>query len=651
MLKTYENYEEVLSRESRTLSDDWAASFGEINPDRREKFNESINLFQQNWAKGSGRSLRIFGSTSDVSLAESQSPPVRVIFFGDFYQQDAELIKSSPSLAVNSTHPGPAFILQAYLNGGEAALSKIKGSYAFVLWDGRKDTIWCVRDRIGNIPLFYAETANEILISISMDALLAQPGVSRSVNRIAVAEFLCDRWIRPEETYQTHIKRLLPGYILKVTPGEKRSYRYWEPIPNDQKIEWITESEVKQFDDLLDQAVARTIHDSGVGIFLSGGLDSVTVATLATDLSRKNNFAKPSAYSLIFPYPGASEEDIQRSVAAQLNIPHFIISLLDTLGPGGFIRSALGISDTRPVPVLNLWVPGYQYLTLQANTAGLKTILTGGGGDEWLGVSPYYSADLIRAFQVRKYIDYLKYVKDSFNFSTLRLFSNVFWKFGLRPVLGMYAGEALKRIAPGTLTRRRIRLNTHAMPDWLAPDPDLRKEMDLRNNEYLSRKVLEKTPSSLYVNEIVTGLDHPLVSMEYEESFEGGRRFGIRKSAPFQDYELAEFLIRTPPTYLNRGNKSKGLVRNLLTNRFPELGFDKQKKRAGTPFFQDTLLNEGSHYWEASGGTTTLSELGIVDKPKMDAEVHKIFSGVEPAHRAWFIWHSVCMDSWCKRNY
>lgn len=646
-----DNFERVLAVEALTLKNDWVASLGNIDPGHPGRIIDPDNTVQKVWANEPGKNLRVYGKTADISLAEFKNQGIRVIFFGQLYSLEPSIIERDTGLLLDSKDANSEYVLRAYLRWGEDVFHYLKGIYAIVIWDAQKELLICARDRVGNIPLFYSDAENETLISISIDAILNQPGVKRAVNQLAVAEFLCDRWIKPEETYQANVRRLLPGHSLKFSPAGNLHRRYWEPVPFDQKIEWITEKEVADFDDLLFQAVTRCVDNKAVGIFLSGGLDSVTVATLANDVSRKGNFPPPTAYSLIFPYPGANEEEIQRSVAAQLNIDHYILSLLDTMGNEGILKSALSISDTRPVPVLNLWVPGYQFLTLKAQEAGLKKILTGGGGDEWLGVSPYYAADLIRAFQLKNFYDYLVNVYDSFSFSPARLIYNVVWKYGARPVLGFYTANILRRIAPQYLLKRRIKVNTRTIPEWIAPDPILRQAMEQRYDEYITRTINKKTPPSLYVNDILESLDHPLVSMEYEESFEGGRRFGIQKLAPFQDFDLAEFLIRTPPVYLNKGRKSKGLVRDLLANRFPELGFDKQKKRAGTPFFRETLIREGKAQWDRLGGTPTLSGLGIVDKDKMDHYIHRIIDGQEPSHHAWFIWHSLCMDSWSKRNF
>ena len=642
-------YERVYAIESTPLSGDWIASLGDGDSDRWMRLIDQSNPIQTAWVASEGYNLRLFGSKPDVQVAESLLPAVRVIFFGELFHEEEMANISSSNL--RSSNSFAEVVLQTYLELGEEFLARLKGIFAIVLWDGQRQCLYCVRDRIGSIPLFFTETPQEFLLAVSMDALLAQPKVSKEINRIGIAEFFCNHWPKKEETYRANIKRVPPGQVLKVSLKGRQSYRYWNPAPLDQKIDWISEDEVEQFDVLLSQAVRRCVKHDQVGILLSGGIDSVTVATMTTDLAQHEQFPYPCAYSLIFPYPGANEEDIQRDVAEKLHISHFICSLLDTMGPDGIIASALEISRQRPVPTLALWTPGYQFLGLTARENGLKTLLTGGGGDEWLGVSPYYAADLIHSWQFGQLFKYLRNVSDSYQTPTGRLVNNVLWKYGARPVIGLYGGQLLRQIAPGYFIRRRSDLNARSIPDWIAPDPALRREMIERDEQNIESSLHEKAPASFYIKDIQSGLDHPLVSMEYEESFEGARRLGLQKQAPFQDFELAEFLIRTPPIYLNQGGRSKGLVRNMLAKRYPNLGFDKQKKRAGTQFFRETLLREGSAIWERMGGTPTLAEMGVVDQNKLDGYIRKIFNREENPHHSWYIWHVLNAEAWCLHNF
>jgi hypothetical protein len=165
----------------------------------------------------------------------------------------------------------------------------------------------------------------------------------------------------------------------------------------------------------------------------------------------------------------------------------------------------------------------------------------------------------------------------------------------------------LERRAPSILrVRRRPR-----RPEWLAPDPVLWREIEERAQQALPFEQLDG--NGYYVREMRSALDHPLVSLEAEEVFENGRRLGLRFLHPFLDADLVDLLYRIPPQLLNRGERSKGLVRASLARRFPNLGFERQKKILVTDFYSSVMLREGPVILRSLGGLRTLAELGIID--------------------------------------
>jgi hypothetical protein len=194
----------------------------------------------------------------------------------------------------------------------------------------------------------------------------------------------------------------------------------------------------------------------------------------------------------------------------------------------------------------------------------------------------------------------------SYHPSPFVLLRSVVWKFGLRPL----AGQALARLAPTAWERRRQGRAVRRDPAWVAPDPALRMELNSRTPGSL---VAANPPHGFYLRDICAGLDHPLLAMELEERYEFGRRAGVRFLHPYWDTDLVEMLIRTPPAMLDRGGRSKGLVRQTLAQRFPQLGLDRQRKLAATPFYQSLLAAEGGALLERLGDFSALGELGIVN--------------------------------------
>ncbi len=146
-------------------------------------------------------------------------------------------------------------------------------------------------------------------------------------------------------------------------------------------------------------------------------------------------------------------------------------------------------------------------------------------------------------------------------------------------------------------------------PPWVAPDSELQGELKRRSGGSL---VCADPANGFYLRDIRSGLEHPLLTMELEERFEFGRRVGVRFLHPYWDTDLVDMLIRTPPALLDRGGRSKGLVRPTLAQRFPSLGFDRQRKAAATPVLSADARGRGPALVDTLGGFPALAELGVV---------------------------------------
>ena len=113
------------------------------------------------------------------------------------------------------------------------------------------------------------------------------------------------------------------------------------------------------------------------------------------------------------------------------------------------IISALEIGAGWPAPLLGVWTPAYHHLGLEGKRRGCEVILTGGGGDEWLCVTPYYAADLLRVLDLRGLYELWYSMHHSFRASRLRIARNVGWRFGAQPLLRSSIRGVLRRLLPG----------------------------------------------------------------------------------------------------------------------------------------------------------------------------------------------------------
>ncbi len=632
--------EEVLLRaDSR-----WVASLADTPPTERPGYGR-----WQVAGEGRSRSLYLSEETGSALPICAKRSGIALVLDGTLYNR-RDLQNELGNALVSAGSNDAEVILAGYQRWGEDVLKQLRGAFALLIWDSSREVLLCLRDPLGTYPMFYADGRRELLISTSVDLLIRQPHVSADVNRAALTDHLVDRYPRLEETCFGAVSRVPPGHVLRVTGEGRRSYRYWDPSP-DGKVKWLAPDEVEQFDELLDRAVSRCLSVGPAGIFLSGGLDSVSVAAVATERCRIEGLSKPWALSLIFPDPKSNEEIVQRGVAAQLGLPHVVKPFFEATGPKGLLGPALALSSSLSAPLMNTWLPAYYELAREGKRRGCKGILTGGGGDEWLTVSPFLGADLLRDFDFAGFYRLWQSMRRSFRRSSFALLRSLLWTFGAQPLIHPPAQRFVKKVAPWALTlRHRLSPRPAAWiaPKWLAPDAALRRQFDQRREEeHANRK---QTSDSYYIREIRPALDHAVISWELEEMFEVYQRAGVRMLQPFWDPDLVDMLYRTPPFLLIQDGLNKGLVRGSLARRFPQLGFDRQRKIEATTFYASLIYRNASEIWRQSGGVPTLANLEIIDEGRLRPKIERLLASRKEGSKAHRIWSVLNLESWARAH-
>jgi asparagine synthetase B (glutamine-hydrolysing) len=460
-------------------------------------------------------------------------------------------------------------------------------------------------------------------------------------------DHLCHRWPDPAETLFASIRRVPIAHVLRVEGSGWTVAPYWElPTPED----WIEDDELQSFDALLEQAVARVLQSGGVGIYLSGGFDSVSVAAIATDLATQRGVARPWALSLGFPHPDSDEQDIQRSVASTLGLPQVLMPFEDAVGPLGLVGAGIDLSARLPLPLLNPWRPAYLSLAREAAQRGCGVILTGGGGDEWLTVNPMYMADLLRGGNVAGAAEFAGTLLRSYRQSRTAMLRFLVWQAGLQPLVLLAGRQAARRVTPELVRAKRRRDLMRLAPPWIAPSATLQREVAERIEQRVEQRMREPEPRGGY-GFYFRGMDlpvlHPERSREQEEDFEIGRRLSLRIQHPYWDPDLISFLCRVPPRLLLAKGREKGLVRQATHRRFPEAGFERQRKVSAVSFFQERLEAEALPRWRELGGATALASLGVVDPMGLERAVTTTSAGGR-LRRLNELWELMVLEAWVR---
>ncbi|NLJ28614.1 MAG: asparagine synthase (glutamine-hydrolyzing) [Deltaproteobacteria bacterium] len=181
---------------------------------------------------------------------------------------------------VFSTRSDTETILHAYEEWGETCVERLRGMFAFAIWDEKSKELFLARDRLGIKPLFYAEHDGAFYFASEMKAILANRHFPREMDDLALIAYFSYSYIPKALTIYKHIRKLLPGHTLTVQDGRLKFRKYWDLhiAPDRGKNEAYF---IHRLGEILEEAVRiRLMSEVPLGAFLSGGIDSSTVVAL-----------------------------------------------------------------------------------------------------------------------------------------------------------------------------------------------------------------------------------------------------------------------------------------------------------------------------------------------------------------------------------
>src|SRR6266404_6314868 len=181
-----------------------------------------------------------------------------------------------------TTRSDTEVVLRAYLEWGEEFAERVHGMFALALWDARRRKLVLARDRLGKKPLYYFAKGSRVVFASELKALLAHGGVPRALDPEALVQYLACEYVPAPATILRGVHKLPAAHVAVLDERGFRLRRYWDvPAPEPQRR--VSSGEAAgELLRLLDAAVAkRLVADVPVGVFLSGGLDSTSIAALA----------------------------------------------------------------------------------------------------------------------------------------------------------------------------------------------------------------------------------------------------------------------------------------------------------------------------------------------------------------------------------
>jgi asparagine synthase (glutamine-hydrolysing) len=579
-----------------------------------------------------GRGLELRPEAGRPSPLIARTGAVTVVFDGHLANRH-ELFDSRDDFSVDDA----GVILDAYRRLGDSFLSRVSGTFALVVWDADKDRLLCVRDPIGIHPLVYSACGGTLLMASSVEALLRPSSDASQVDPVATALSVLGLPLRLGETLFGAVESVPPGHVLEVTSGGLRVHRYWDPGEPGGEEDLTPREAATQFDALLSQAADRCLETGPIGVYLSGGIDSATVAAATAERSSARELPRPLGLALMVDHPDLDEEPNQRAIAADLDLELIPVSIDEAVGPGRLLRATLEASRSGTASAAGIIQPIYDFLARAALRRGREAIVNGQGGDEWLLPPQLYGADRLRALDLpalyRVVHAWYHYLPFRSHVSSARL---LLWTWGARPLVR----AAVHSARSAAMRDRRARRLLERMPAWLAPDAALRRALV----ERALAAEPELPPAELYRASRRELLDRPDRPGLTEEAFATQRRLGVRTLMPLLDADIVRFLYRLPPDLLVHGGCAKALARQVVARRLPSFGGGWPRTVSGHTFYPHLVQRELPLAWGDAGGMPCLAQLGVVDESKVARLVGTGASTSESAS----IWSATNLDVWLR---
>lgn len=268
-------------------------------------------------------------------------------------------------------------LVHAFEQWGASFTERLNGMFAFALWDRTRSELILARDRMGVKPLYYAQCGGRFWFGSELKALLTQAPIDRSPDLDGLADYLRLGYIPREATAVRGVRRLLPGHILRVSPGGNTLRQWWCLEDADASVPTSDPAALRELADRFDDAVRlRMRSDVTVGAFLSGGLDSSLVSLAAAHTTDR----PLQTYTVSFAGSRFDETPFARLVAAQGKTNHreLAASPADAMALLARVVWHLDepVNDSAVLPA---------FLVSRLAAEDLKVCLSGIGGDELFG--------------------------------------------------------------------------------------------------------------------------------------------------------------------------------------------------------------------------------------------------------------------------
>ncbi|HEY1448177.1 MAG TPA: asparagine synthase (glutamine-hydrolyzing) [Caulobacteraceae bacterium] len=474
--------------------------------------------------------------------------------------------------------------------GLESALRSAKGMFAFGLWDRQTRTLHLARDRLGEKPLYYAQSGKGLAFASELTALERLPSFSSDLSPAALEAFFRFGYVPAPMSIYSGARKLEPGAVLTWREGEQPAQSYYWRVADAVRAgrgERLTDCEdaLERLDQTLRGVVARQmISDVPLGAFLSGGIDS----SLVTAIMQSQSTTPIRTFTLGFESAEFDEAEHARAVARHIGADHTEHRV--TVADAQAIAPKLGtiydepFADSSQIPT---------FMISEMARREVTVCLTGDGGDEMFGGYVRYPG-VIRLWNAMGRVPARGMAASAFQALPLPFVERAAGWLG--PLARQYAsrgavGPSLRKVARWLGADSREALFESTMTLWPHPHivlgrpagggPEWRPEAPEFDNEIepmLWRDAVDYLPG-----DILCKVDRAAMAN------------GLETRVPFLDLDVVDLAWRVPPSMKVRGRETKLLLRKLLSRYVPPELTERPKVGFTVPLHE--WLSGGLRAW------------------------------------------------------
>lgn len=543
------------------------------------------------------RRLSIIDLEAGSQPMSNEDGTIWITFNGEIYNYK-ELRADLVGRHQFKTNSDTEVLLHLYEEHGEQFVGRLRGMFAFGLYDTSQEVLLLARDHFGQKPLYYYSDGTSFIFSSEIKGLLALRPELRKLNEEALFEYLSLRIITPPRSMFQGINKLPPGHTLCFQSGNITIKRYWK-LNYDPKLTLQLPELVEELDKrVIDAVKYHLVSDVEIGAFLSGGLDSSIILAVMSDLQKQ----PVRTFSGDIPYKHFSEARAARAVSEKYGTRHSELTIHPSV-----IRMLPDLVYHLDEPSDPLSLCMYQIAELAGKS--VKVVLGGDGGDELFGGYDRYYGNL--------YADYLallpEFVRRGVIEKLLRLVPDGLWYRSLTHQL-----RWLNQISYSTGGDRyakslsyfyfsdkfREELYTEGFRQRVAAfDP----EESIRAC-YASANASELIDKMLSTDSMTRMVDHPVMIQDRMTM-----AHGLEARSPFLDHKLAEFCAKIPVQFKVNGRKRR-IIQYELAKKYLPPELLERKKQGFSSALTYILADEFAFLFKTFLQESTLVAAGLLQK-------------------------------------